>query len=303
MPLSDLPDLRALYALRTVAEAGSLNAAGEQLGITQQAVSLRIRSLETSIGARLLIRSPRGCSLTPAGQLVIGWAGQLLGDAERFAESVAALRSGRDREVRVAASLTIAEHLLPQAVAHWRAAQGDAAPAVTLVAANSSVVADEVRLGQADLGFVEAPAVPTDLASRMIARDEIVVVVPPTHPWARRGTVTPAELADTPLVLREAGSGTRQAFDDALAAAGFTAAEPAQVLSTTLGIRTTIAAGSAPGVLSALAVHDDLVAGRLVRVAVDGLHLVRPLTAVWVGAEPPRTARGLLDAVIAATRP
>ncbi|WP_454102743.1 LysR substrate-binding domain-containing protein [Micrococcus aloeverae] len=104
------------------------------------------------------------------------------------------------------------------------------------------------------------------------------------------------ELAGSGLVLRETGSGTRQAFENALADAGFPlAAEPAAVLSTTLGVRSAIMAGVAPGALSSLAMSEDTLAGRLVRVRINNLQITRPLTAIWAGTTPPRHVRDFLD--------
>ncbi|MFI9487560.1 LysR family transcriptional regulator [Promicromonospora sp. NPDC052451] len=292
------PDLEALTALAAVAESGSLTAAAGRLGVTQQAVSLRIRSLESRLDVVLLSRSPRGSTLTAVGELVVAWAEPLLAAAREFTDSVESLRAGRGRTLRVAASLTIAEHLLPEWIARWRASVGDASPAVQLSTANSIGVADAVRGGTVELGFIEAPTVPADLGSVTIAQDEVVIVVPAGHPWARRGTVSPEILARTSLVLREPGSGTRQALEDALAAAGHPlAAEPAAVLSTTLGVRSTVTAGTAPGALSSLAAREDVRAGRMVPVRIEGVRAVRPLTAVWAGARPPRGVRDLLDTI------
>ncbi|MEU6250582.1 LysR family transcriptional regulator [Glycomyces sp. NPDC047010] len=295
------PDLEGLRALALVAETGSLNAAAARLGVTQQAVSLRLRALETRLGVPLLVRSPRGSTLTSAGQLVSAWAGPLLAAAEEFTESVGSLREGRERTLRIAASLTIAEHLLPEWIARWRGA--GAGPAVQLLAANSDNVIDTVRRGDAALGFIETPSVPADLKSLTIGRDELVVVAPPTHPWSRRKAVTVEELATTALVLREPGSGTRAAFEAALADAGAPlAAPPNAELSTTLGLRSTIAAGAAPGVLSSLAVQEDLRTRRLRRVRIRDLEIIRPLTAIWPAPRPAPAADDLLRSITTPTR-
>ncbi len=167
-----------------------------------------------------------------------------------------------------------------------------------LVAANSVAVVESVRRGEVELGFIESPNVPTDLSTRFLGSDEVVVVVPIKHTWAGRRFITAGELAVTPLVLREPGSGTRAAFETALDRADTPlTAEPAAELSTTLGVRTTIAAGTAPGVLSLLAVQEDLRAGRLRRVQVRDLEMKRPLTALWRGSKPSPMAEGLLESI------
>ncbi|WP_035758487.1 LysR family transcriptional regulator [Granulicoccus phenolivorans] len=288
MDTSREPDLEALRALALTAESGSISAAGARLGVSQQAVSLRIRALERDLRVRLLVRSPRGSHLTPAGQLLVGWAAPLLTAADEFTAAARTLHDSGTDTLRIAASLTIAEHLIPEWIARWRVHLGTAGPAVQLSAANSSVVAEAVREGTADLGFIETPAIPADLTSRPIGADTIEVVVAGTHRWAVTRAVSIPELARTPLVLREPGSGTRQTFDDALRTAGHPrTAEPAEVARTTLALRSAVMAGTAPGALSSLAVADDLQAGRLVRVRIRNLRIQRPLTAIWAGRAGP----------------
>jgi DNA-binding transcriptional LysR family regulator len=153
--------------------------------------------------------------------------------------------------------------------------------------------------GRADLGFVEGPNVPRSLRSKTVGHDRLVLVVPPGHPWARRRAVTPAELAATPLVSREEGSGTREVLAAALVRSlgpGAAQAPAALSLSTTSAIRAAVLAGAAPAVLSRLSVGDDLAAGRLVHVEVTGLDLRRPLRAVWRGSAglPAGAARDLV---------
>ena len=304
MVTSAEPDLDALRALVLTAERGSISAAGTRLGVSQQAVSLRIRGLERDLRVRLLARSPRGSQLTSAGELVVGWASTLLTAADDFAAATRSLRESRAATLRIAASLTITEHLLPEWIARWRARLGEEGPLVQLTAANSSEVVESVRGGDADLGFVETPAVPADLGALTIGADTIEIVAASTHPWARTRIVSVHELARTRLVLREVGSGTRQALDDALTAAGHPlTAEPAEVARTTLGVRSAIMAGTAPGALSSLAVSEDVQAGRLVRVRVRNLSIRRPLTAIWSGRHPSPSARSFLELAPTAGKP
>lgn len=297
------PDAAALRALALIAERGSISAASSELRLSQQAVSLRVRSLEHEIGVPLLVRSARGSQLTAAGELVIGWARPLLDAATEFGAAVQDLRAGREGSLRIAASLTIAEHLLPGWIARWRGLQGPSGATATLTAANSSAVIAALRSGEVDLGFVETPGLPSGLTAATVGRDRIEVVVAASHPWAGR-TVSPAELAATPMLHRERGSGTRLAFEQALAAAGHPLeAEPAAVHDTTLGARSAVMAGVAPGALSVLAVRDDVRGGRLARVAVSGLEITRPLTALWRGSDPTAAAQALLDEALRPVEP
>jgi molybdate transport repressor ModE-like protein len=297
-----LPDLRSLELLLAVARTGSLGAAGRELGLTQQAASARIRTVEQLVGVPIVDRGPQGSTLTGAGTLLLDWSRRLLTAAEELDAGIASL-CGERAHLAVAASSTVAEHLLPGwlvALGGERKAAGRPRASVKLAVHTSERVATEVLAHRAQLGFVEAPGLPPGLSARTVATDELAVVVPTGHPWTRR-PVEPAELAATPLVLLEAGSGPRRAFEQALAAvANGGQAAPALELSATAAVRSAVLAGAGPGVLSDLAVRDDLAAGRLHRVPVEGLALSRELRVVRADGPAPAGAAG--DLVRIATR-
>jgi DNA-binding transcriptional LysR family regulator len=326
-------DLGALRALREVGRHGSIAAAAAVLGVSQQALSARMRTLERAMGVTLLARSPSGSHLTEQGRLIVGWAEDVLDAADRLEAGLRSIRSGVSHRLAIAASQTIAEHLVP----HWlvelrnieqaRAAQAraehaehaaaaehaeDAAAAdhaaaaepapehaptvVELTVANSTRVIELVRDVKVRLGFIETPHLPADLVTAHLRDDEMLVVTAPSHPWARRlRPLSLAEIAATPLVMREAGSGTRVTLTDYLAAQHPPlSARIAMELGTSAAVRSAIAEGVGPGVLSRLAVRDDLVLGRLVAVEVAGPPLKRQLTAVWrpdLDPLPPEGAR------------
>ncbi|MEO3825547.1 LysR family transcriptional regulator [Actinomadura sp. B10D3] len=296
-----VPDLGALELLLAVVRLGSVGRAAAELGVTQPAASARIRSMERQAGVALLERSPRGSRPTEAGALVAEWARQVIAAAEALDAGLGALRERRDGRLRVVASLTVAEYLMPG----WLVTLKTVRPgvAVTLRTANSTVVAEEVRGGSADLGFVEGTRTPAGLSGTVVATDRLVVVVGAGHAWARRRSgVTAAELAATPLVLREQGSGTREVLDRALASHGGTASPLLQLASTT-ALKAAAVSGAGPVVVSDLAVADELAAGRLISVPVPELDLSRPLRAVWpAGQRPAGPARDLLGLTRGAPR-
>lgn len=303
-----IPDLSTLELFAAVAAHGSIGAAARLAGISQQAASARLRAMEAQVGAVLLDRGARGSRLTAAGALLVDWAAPLLAQARELDAGIASLRCERDSQLRVAASLTIAEHLLPGWLVALRGAaeQAGRRPAdVPLTAANSDTVAGLVLSHDADLGFVEGPAVPPGLRSRTVAQDRLVVVARPDHRWARRRSpLRPAELAATPLVAREAGSGTRQWLREVLAGLlgpGTVLAEPALSLTTTTAVRQAVQAGAGPAVLSLLAMRDAVATGQLVVVPVAGLDLTRQLRAVWTGPPEPPAGPGR-DLVLIAAR-
>lgn len=295
--LSHVPELGQLQALVAVARDGSMTTAAEKLGISQQAVSERIRTAERILGVPVFERTARGVRLTAQGGVVIDWATDILSAAESLDQGVRTL-SGADRlSITVAASNTVSECLLPGWASRLRTL--DSPVRLHVLPGNSDQVIHEVSSGAAQLGFVESPRVPRSVRSRVVAHDQLVAVVPPDHPWARRNKPLPAsELATTPLVLRESGSGTRAFLQDAVG----TLAEAAAVLSSTAAVRDAVITLGAPAVLSSLAVSRDVESGRLVAVAIDGVTLRRALRAVWHPSSPPRgPAADLLS--IAAGRP
>ncbi|MDI5966952.1 LysR family transcriptional regulator [Streptomyces sp. SL13] len=293
-----VPDLGSLELLLAVARLGSLSAAAREQGITQPAASGRIRAMERLLGVGLLHRSPSGSRLTGAGVLVSGWAGRIVEAAAEFEAGARALRSDRDSRLRIAASMTVAEYLLPG----WLVALHDRLPdtAVSLLSGNSEQVARRVLDGDADLGFVEGVGVPAGLDAVTVATDRLVVVVAPGHPWARRRRpLTARDLTATRFALREPGSGTRQVLEGALAAHGGPAA-PLLELDSTTALKAAAVTGAGPAVLSDLTVTDELAARRLVEIPVDGLSLTRELRAVWpTGQRPAGPARELLSLTVA----
>ncbi|MEU8900966.1 LysR family transcriptional regulator [Nocardia sp. NPDC048505] len=281
MPLSpQVPDLAALDLLLSVIELGSLGRAAQAHGISQPSASSRIRYLEQLVGMPVLERSTLGSRPTPAGELIAAWARQVVDAAAQLDAGIHALRSERDSRLRVAASQTVAEYLFPG----WLLSMRAAAPEVTIAleSGNSVEVAQAVLDGRAGIGFIETPQTFRGLQSHEVARDHLLVVVAPQHRWARRGVVSRAELAATPLVQREPGSGSRALFEKVVAQAvpGWRP-EIALELSSTTAIKSAVAAGVGVSVLSSLAVAADLASGALVAVAVPELDLTRSLRAVW----------------------
>ena len=275
-------DLETLRLLLLVSEHGSIGAAAREAGVSQPAVSSRIRAFEARWRIRFVERTARGSVLTDDGEAVVAWARRVLHEADLMRESLAAMGRDRQQDLRVAASLTVAEYLMPQWLSQLQARHADVRPRLQVI--NSRAVADLVRNGQVDVGFVETFLLPEDLACRLIGRDRLVIVVAPTHPWARRSEpLTRHQVAEAAYVLREEGSGTRSTFEAALGSA------PGQalVVSSTASLLGAAQAGVGPAVVSERAAAHALEAGRLVLVS-HQLDLRRPLTAVWRGQEPLR---------------
>jgi DNA-binding transcriptional LysR family regulator len=278
--MSSTPDVESLRLLVLVGELGSLGRAATRLRIAQPSASKRLATLERKLGLGLVDRTRRGSALTPAGVVVAGWARRVLDELDALVTGTDALRAQRDAALRIAASMTVAEYLAPAWIGELR--RQEPSLYVALQVTNSERVAELVRAGEVDVGFVESPGVPPGLSARRVATDRLVVVVAPSHPWARRRRpLLAAELAATPLVVREQGSGTRGTVERAFADARVPLAVPLVELGSTAAVRGAVLAATGPAIISELALATELAEGRLVRVDVAGLTFDRTLRAVW----------------------
>lgn len=284
------PDLSALELLVAVADHGSLSAGARAVGMAQPNASRSIARLERHLGLSLLHRSTRGSTLTDTGLLVVEWSRHVIIAATELSEGATSLAGSRTEGIVVSASQTVAEHLLPTWLGALRAVNPEVRIEVRV--RNTHDVLDDLRAARCDVGFIEGPRPPSGVNQVVVARDELILVAAPDHPWARRRhPVTPDELRNTPLVTREAGSGTRVALDEALGAA----AHPALELASNAAVRVSVTSGTAPAVLSRLAVTEAL-SSRSLREVPMTLTIRRDLRAVWTG---PRRLRGVAADLVA----
>jgi DNA-binding transcriptional LysR family regulator len=294
------PDLISLDLLRSVAELGSFGRAARRHTMTQPAVSARMRLLERRLGVTLFERGPTGTRLSPEGVRIAAAVDRVLVEVDAMNSTAAALRRGTMSRVQVAASLTIAEYLLPSWIRVFTGQSPDLALSLDVV--NSATVIARVVAGDADLGFVEGIEEVTDgIDSVVVGHDRLVVVVATTHPWASlREGVAGADIAASDIVTREPGSGTREVLEAALAPWG--GVRSSVVLGSTGALLGAARRGGGPVVLSEIAVADDVAGGRLIVVPTRDVDLSRSFRAVWrrdVKLGP--TARRLLDVAVASS--
>ncbi|MEO9181187.1 MAG: LysR family transcriptional regulator [Acidimicrobiales bacterium] len=297
MPLPQpFPDLVSLDLLQSVALLGSIRQAALAHAISQPAASTRLRLLEQVVGLELLDRSSGRAQLTPAGGAVVQWSERILDDMRALLVGTSALKTERRTRLRLVASMTVAEYLIPQWLTRLRSIDPDLR--VSLEMGNSVQVVGWVESGKADLGFVEGHSSLAGLQQRVVANDELVLVVAPSHPWARRRKpVSATELAGTPLVLREVGSGTREVFEDSMTRQGLSIV-PMVELGSTTAIKGAVIGGLGPTVLSRLATYGDVQDHRLVIVPTTGVDLTRSICAVWPSTQPLSSAAKRLLAQI-----
>src|SRR5699024_3070043 len=284
-PASDVT-LNELRLLVAVAEHGSISAAARLLLISQPSASARMKELERHLGLELLDRRTRGAELTADGRAVTDWARAVVDAADVLLTGAQALATSRDAQLTIAASQTVGEYLTPAWLADYRRTQPDRP--VRLQVMNSRDVIAALRAREVDLGFIETPRVPADLARRKVGQDRLTLVVAPGHPLARRRGVGREELAELSLASREDGSGTRAALSrslgltrEALSRSLGRAVEPALELDSNAAVKVEVASGGYPAVLSELAVAAELRDRRLVEVELEDVDLRRRLHAVW----------------------
>lgn len=258
-----LDQLRIFVA---VAERQHVTQAAKALHLAQSAASAAIAALEARHGARLFHRVGRRIELTEAGTVFLAEARAVLARADAAELTLSELGGLRRGTLSVQASQTIASYWLPRHLVAFRRAY----PAIDirLTVGNTAQVAAAVHDGAAELGFVEGAVTDPTLDAEEVARDRLVLVVGPEHPWAGRAGMTFAELADSEWVLREPGSGTRSAFEAALEATA-TKLNVTLELPSNEAVRAAVEAGMGATVISASVAAPSLEAGLLVQVRLD----------------------------------
>jgi DNA-binding transcriptional LysR family regulator len=285
-----------LTVFRAVAAQRNFRRAAEQLYITQPAVTQQVKALEEIVGLPLFDRSGREVTLTRAGELLLRHAEESFARLEQASAELGALRGQLTGSLRIAASTTIAQYLLPPLLGRFLRLH----PTVRLEveSTNTEVAAEAVATGHAALGLVEGPPHTSQLRVESWLPDELVLLVPPSHEWAGQHAVTLEQIAAAPLLMRERGSGTREVVETTLEAAGL---PPSQLhisleLNSTEAILGSIESGVGVGFASRSALHRQLALGRLAVVPVKGLTIPRELLLLTpAGPEPTGAAAAMLD--------
>jgi DNA-binding transcriptional LysR family regulator len=260
--------LEQLRIFVAVAEREHVTQGARDLKMTQSATSAAIAALESRYATKLFDRIGRRIALTEAGRLFLVEARAVLAraaSAEKVLADLAGLKRGA---LALAASQTIASYWLPRVVECYRTRYPGIA--ITQTIGNTEYVAARVHDGRADLGFAEGAIDNPALAVTPVAEDELVIVVPRKHPWARRAPRSAKEIKTGPWVLREPGSGTRAIFEAALPGLGLVPEDLRVALEvpSNEAVRAAVEAGSGVTAISRLVVADALKAGTLAAVKI-----------------------------------
>lgn len=275
-----------LRVFRAVAHHLSFSRAAEELLLTQPAVTQQIKALEDEYGVPLFDRSGGRIALTPAGSALLPYAEKLKALSDEAAAALGAAVGRQSGTLTLGASRTIAQYVLPAIMAAFLRIY----PRVHLrtLSENTDEILDAVATRKADLALIEGPPVRKDVRVEPFMRDEMLLVVPASHEWANR-EISPAELAQAPLLMRERGSGSRRVVENALAKVGL---RPKQLnvafeFDSNEGLLSGVEAGLGITFVSRWAVRNQLALGALRPARVRGLELHRMFSLVSpAGPEP-----------------
>jgi DNA-binding transcriptional LysR family regulator len=289
-------DTRQLAAFCAVVDRKSFSLAAERLGVTQPAVSLQIRSLEQRLGRQLLDRSGRRVEPTEAGRRLYASAQRLLAAEEHLLEELAADDEGAvTGTLELGASTGPGGTVVPVLVCEFQEQHPDVH--VRLVISDTQTVVDRVADRELELGIVGAGRRHRGVAFEPFFRDEVVLAVPASHPFAGK-TVTLEQLRGEPLIAMQDGAGVRQVIEDELRKSGTRLRDLDVRLELGLqeSVRSAVLAGHGVTFISRLAVESDLATGLLATARVRGLDPVREIYLVRAsGRTETRAARAFLS--------
>jgi len=272
-------NLRQLEVFVATARAGSTRAAAERVARSQSAASAALTELEAAVGAPLFDRIGRRLVLNENGRALLPRAAAMIDDATELEHLFG---SGHAVPLRVAASFTIGEYLLPERVAEWKVAHPDSH--LRMRVSNTDDVIDAVAGHEVDIGFVEGARTHPDLLMRPWLSDELVMFAAATHPLAGR-RVSNDQLRSASWVVREPGSGTREATDRWLLE-HLGAVDIAYELGSTEAIKRLVGFGAGIGCVSRYAVAQAFDEGWLVPLKTRLPKATRRLATVVHRARP-----------------
>lgn len=270
-------NVHQLKIFHTVAKAGSFSRAAEALGITQPSVSIQVRDLERALGTELFEQIGKRIFLTEAGRVLDEYAVRILTLLEEAERAVRELSGTADGVLRVGAGSTAGTYMLPPVLRELRARLPQAS--ITLEIHEARRIQEKILRNELDCGIVGGGLRHEALVYVPYRTDELVAVVAPGNPLASRGELTAAELSRERLILRERGSGTREATEQAFRALGLPVV-PVMELPSTEAVLQAAAADLGVGIVSRTAAEGALRTGQLVALNVCDFRPVRTLWAV-----------------------
>src|SRR5882672_9387463 len=264
-------EIRQLRAFIAIAESGTFTAGAQRVHVTQAAVSMQIRQLESELGARLFIRAPRNVILTEAGEKLLERAHHILREHDAALDEIAELVGAKRGRLRIgSASAGVTADLLPRILKEVRKRHPHAE--VTVGSGTSAALVQQILAGEIDIAFVSLPVEARGIHTEQLNEDQLVAVASPRHRLARQRTVSAYALAGERLILGERGGNTRRLIDEFFAQAGV---KPmvAMELSRQAAIKRMVEEDMGVGIVPLQSVHDEVEKGKLVRWWIEGAQI------------------------------
>jgi DNA-binding transcriptional LysR family regulator len=203
-----------LHVFRVVADTLNFSKAAEELHLSQPAVTSQVRSLEEGLGIALFDRVGRNATLTPAGKTLLPYVRQIETLTSDALAALAPFGVQEGVELNIGASHTIGVYLLPKLlpmlVRDWPKLR------IHVVGGSTSEILNALSTHQVSIGLIEAPGHRPDLKIEAFSEDELSLILPPSHRWAKKKTLRAAEIVQEPILLRESGSGMRRFVEEYL---------------------------------------------------------------------------------------
>lgn len=278
--LEQLVTVHQLRLLVAVVEHGGFSRAGDALGLSQPAISHQLKALSTAVGTPVLEIVGRQVRLTQAGRLLHEHGGRILVEFEAAGSALDALRGLERGSIRIAGDTTVGIYVLPDLLGAFR--EEHPAVEVRLGVENRQGLYDRLIANEVD--FVvsgrlwEDPAVP--LIAHPFLANELIAIASPRHRLAGRRSISLADLAAEPFIIREPGSGTRETTEEALRSAGLSI-RPVMELASNGAIKRAVARNLGVSILSRYATTLEIQIGHLVELPVVGFPLHRQWHLVY----------------------
>jgi DNA-binding transcriptional LysR family regulator len=289
-------DTRQLAAYCAVVERRSFSQAATELGVTQPAVSLQIRSLEKRLGQQLLDRSGRRVEPTEAGQRLYRSAQRLLALEEQMLQELGEEAEGELRgRLEIGASTGPGGTVVPVVLGEFH--RRHPRVHVSLAVSDTQRVVEQVARRELELGVVGAARRHRGVTFEPFFRDEVVLAVPAGHPFAGK-TMSAEQLKTEPLVLMQEGAGVRQVIDDALREKGVRLRDLDVQLELGLqeSARAAVLGGFGATFISRGAIESDLASGALAIARVEGVEPSREISLVRsTGRAETRVAQAFVE--------
>ena len=291
--------LRQLEVFLAIARERSFSRAAKKIHSSQPTLSEHVGELERELDRKLFFRRGREVTLTEAGRVFAEYAGAALAAVDGARQALAELDGLTHGSLLIGASTTPGIYVMPGVIATFR--QRYPGVALTLRIANSQVIEDRVKERELDLGVVGGHAIgPGEECLAAGLLDELVIIVPPGHAWAKRRDIRPEALAGQPLLVREEGSATRRVTERALQQAGVKS-RVAMELDHTEAIKQAVLAGLGVAFVSTYAVRGEIATGRLRAVRLRGVRVLRHFHVIHHEARRVTASARAFMAVLAQT--